>query len=113
MVFAYLYFRSLRFGSELYLQCRNYTSALKLRSLSRWCVVLLVICFERQVVKIDGDNALRRRIEFSANKEGWKSQEKTEATEQHLCEDRTAICLSLHLQTSQESLIIEIFKRIC
>ena len=48
----------LRFGSELDLQCRNYTFVLKLRSLPRWCVVLLVIFFERQVVKGGSDSAL-------------------------------------------------------
>ena len=41
----------LRFEAELDSQCRSWICVLKLRSLSRWCVVSLVICFEQQVVK--------------------------------------------------------------
>ena len=50
--------RSLRHGSELNSQCRGWICVLKLRSLSRWSVVLLVICFERQAVKGGSDSAL-------------------------------------------------------
>ena len=85
--------RLLRPGSELNSQCRGWICVLKLRSLSRWCVVLLVICFERQSVKGGSDNALPCAAILSSvpTRRLEKSKEHCEATELHLSEDRTVI----------------------
>ena len=102
-IFVYLYSRQLRLESQLGLQCRGYICALYLRNLSPWYIVSLVICFEQKIVTGGNDSAFSCAATMRL-----KKSEKTEATNQHLCEDQTVIWLFSRFKISEESLVLSL-----